>query len=83
MFHAAKNTEMHKYDVLDGCYGVVTSRSRNDVYLTLDNGEYAFAHKFGNLLPGTEVLCMVKRLATDEKRMLVCIESVTRYPEAA
>ena len=64
------------YDVLDGCYGTVEFCIRKGAFLALDNGEPAFAYDFGNLLPGTEVLCTVRRLAHGDQRKLVTIDSV-------
>lgn len=68
-----------KYEKFDGCYGTVTGRCRSGVFLKLDNGEEAFAYKFASLLPGTEVVCTVLKLPTDERRMLVSIDSIRSY----
>ncbi len=68
-----------KYEPFDGCYGVVTERCRAGAYLLLDDGEEAFAYRFGNLFPGTKVLCTVLREAKEERRMLVSIDSVLKY----
>lgn len=67
---------LDRYDIFDCCYGTTTDRTRVGTYLTLDNGETAFAYKFSNLLPGTKVLCTVLKLATEEKFKLVSIDSV-------
>lgn len=83
MFMMTEETEVQGYDVLDGCYGIVQNSCRKGTYLILDNGELAFAYKFGNLWPGTEVLCTVRKLACDDLRMLVTIDSVRHYPTAA
>lgn len=72
------NQEQSGYDVLDGCYGTVTGCCRKGAFLQLDNGEEAFAYKFANLLAGTKVLCTVRRLADEGRRMLVTIDSVPR-----
>lgn len=64
------------YERFDGCYGEVTGHCKAGAYLTLDNGQKAFAYKFANLLLGTKVLCTVMKLPTDEKLMLVSIDSV-------
>ena len=64
------------YERYDGCYGVVTGRCRSGAFLTLDNGQEAFAYKFSGLPNGTKVLCTVLRMPTEEKRMLVSIDSV-------
>ena len=75
--------EVQRYDVLDGCYGIIQNCCRKGAFLALDNGEPAFAYNFGNLHPGTEVLCTVRRLARDNQRMLVTIDSVCYSPIAA
>lgn len=78
------NTEnQNMYEVFDGCYGTVVGRCQKGAFLTLDNGEDAFAYKFGNLCPGTKVLCTVLRLADEGRRKLVSIDSVAHYPAAA
>lgn len=64
------------YERYDCCYGEVTGRCQAGAYVTLDNGQLAFAYRFGNLLPGTRVLCSVQKLPTEDKRMLVSIDSV-------
>ncbi len=48
-----------RYEPFDGCFGVVTERCRAGAYLQLDDGKEAFAYRFGNLFPGTKVLCTV------------------------
>ena len=74
---------VEKYEVLDGCYGTVVGRCQKGAFVTLDNGEEAFAYRFANLWPGTKVLCTVLRLADESRRKLVSIDSVTCYPVAA
>ena len=64
------------YERFDGCYGEVTGNCKAGAYLTLDNGQEAFAYKFASLLPGTRVLCTVLKMPIEEKRMLVSIDSV-------
>lgn len=64
------------YEWFDGCYGTVTGRCLKGAYLELDDGEQAFAYKFGNLFPGTKVLCTVLKQATEDRKMLVSIDSV-------
>lgn len=83
MFIELEETEVQGYDVLDGCYGVIENCCRKGAFLALDNGEPAFAYKFSNLQPGTEVLCTVRRLAHGDQRMLVTIASVCYHPSAA
>lgn len=70
------------YDRYDCCFGMIKDRTRVGAYLTLDNGETAFAYQFSNLLPGTKVLCTVLKLATDTKFKLVSIDAVL-YPAVA
>lgn len=64
------------YERFDGCYGTVIGRCLKGAYLELDDGEQAFAYKFGNLFPGTKVLCTVLKQATEDRKMLVSIDSV-------
>ena len=78
-----EETEAQGYDVLDGCYGIIQNCCRKGAFLVLDNGELAFAYKFSNLRPGTEVLCTVRRLANRDQRMLVTIDSVCYHFTAA
>ena len=83
MFIEMEETETQFYEVLDGCYGIIQNCCRKGAFLALDNGEPAFAYSFGNLRPGTEVLCTVRRLANGDRRMLVSIDSVCYRPVAA
>lgn len=70
-----------KYERLDGCYGEVIGTCRSGAFLTLDNGEEAFAYRFASLRTGTKVLCTVRRPAKEDLRTLVTIDSV-EYPAA-
>lgn len=83
MFTEVEEKGVQGYEVLDGCYGTVVGRCRKGAFLTLDNGEDAFAYKFGNLWPGTKVLCTVLRLAHEGRRKLVSIDSVVHDLAAA
>lgn len=83
MFVKLEKNEVHGYDVLDGCYGTIQNCCRKGAFLELDNGEQAFAYHFGNLRPGTKVLCTVRRLAFGDQRKLVTIDSVCYYRTAA
>ena len=67
------------YERFDSCYAVVTSRCNKGAFLRLDNGEEAFAYRFGNLFPDSEVLCTVLKPADGYKKMLVSIDSVISY----
>ena len=80
MFAEVELQEGTGYQVLDGCYSTVVGVNRKGAYLTLDNGEDAYAFRFANLRCGTEVLCTVRRMATEDRRKLVTIDSVRRYP---
>lgn len=68
-----------KYEILEGCYGKVVGTCQKGAFLTLDNGQEAFAYKFANLYPGTLALCTVRRLADEQRRMLVSIDSVVNH----
>lgn len=83
MFTGMEEKENQGYEVMDGCYGTVVGRCQKGAFVTLDNGEDAFAYKFANLWPGTKVLCTVLRLADEGRRKLVSIDSVAQYPVAA
>ena len=83
MFDELEEAEVQGYGILDGCYGVIQNCCRKGAFLALDNGELAFAYNFGNLRPGTEVLCTVRRLASGDRRKLVTIDSVCYHPVAA
>lgn len=73
------------YERLDGCYGTVTGTCRKGAFLTLDDGEEAFAYQMANLRCGSIVLCTVRRLADEaqNRRMLVSIDSVVEYAPIA
>lgn len=83
MFVNWEENKTQGYDVLDGCYGIIENCCQKGAFLELDNGELAFAYKFSNLRPGTEVLCTVRRLSNGDRRMLVTIDSVCYRPSAA
>lgn len=76
MFECMKNMG---YEIMDECYAVVSGRCGDGIFLTLDNGEKAYAHRFGNLFPGTQVICRIDRLPTNNKNTLVSISSVCSY----
>lgn len=69
---------MKNYEPFEECYAIVTGRCSTGVFLRLDNNEEAFAYSF-NLIPGTKVLCTVRKSATDNRRTLVWIDSVIQY----
>lgn len=64
-------------DLKDCLYGCVTSRCKKGVFLTLENGEDAFAY-FGGLNPGDRALCTVLKKPTERWRALVTIDSVEK-----
>ena len=72
-------TTAMEYEPFDECYGIVTCRCGNGIFLTLDNGEKAYACSFGNLHPGDKVICRVDKLPHDGKYMQVSISSVCYY----
>lgn len=72
----SKFTNAAKYEPLDECYGIVSSRCGNGIFLTLDNGEKAYACRFGNLYPGDKVICRIDKLPHEGKHMQVSISSV-------
>lgn len=72
-----------RYEKFDGCYGKVTSRNASGSYITLDNGELAFAFGF-YLFSGSSILCTVLRPAVPEegKRARVSVDTVMEYTSA-
>lgn len=62
-------------EIRDGCYGEVNGACGAGVFLTLENGESAFAH-FSRLPLGTKVLCTVLKKANQDWKTLVSIDSV-------
>ena len=63
------------YDIRDSVKAIVTASAARGVYLTLDNGQYAFAH-FDKLPVGSSVYCTVLKKATEHWLTLVSIDSV-------
>lgn len=59
----------------DCCFGTVTSRGGDKLYLDLDNGQQAIAYRFGNLQAGAEVYCTVQKNAGRNRRMEVTVDS--------
>lgn len=72
-----------EYEVFDECYGVITGRCQKGAFIRLENGQDAFAYRYANLMPGTEVLCSVLRKAREGLRMLVTVSHICQYAEAA
>lgn len=62
-------------NIRDGIRGVVTGKCSSGVFLSLEDGQEAFA-RFGCLNPGTTVLCTILKKATEKWKILVDIESV-------
>ena len=75
------NTKV-EYEKFDECYGIIEKEDTKKVYLKLENGEKAFAFNMFNFLPGTKVLCSIKKLASAKKDILVSIDSVVEYAAA-
>ncbi len=71
------------YEVFDECYGVITGRCRKGAFIQLENGQEAFAYRYANLRPGSEVICAVQRPPREGLRMLVTVSHICRYAEAA
>ncbi len=71
------------YKWMEGCYAEISGACYSGVFLTLDNGESAFAYGFTALRPGSRVICTVRRQARGEVRKLVTIDSVLSYGPAA
>lgn len=78
-----ENVNVMAYEVQDECYAVVSSRCGDGVFLRLDNGERAYAPRFGNLLPGDQVICRIDRLPQANRDTLVSISSVCGYNRLA
>ena len=71
-------TAQESYEVFDTCYGTVIGSCWQGSFIRLDNDEEAFA--YAGLIPGTEVLCTVRRKPRDQRdRTLVSIDSVLTY----
>lgn len=72
-----------EYTKNDTCFGYVTGKNSSGVYLFLDDGQDAFAYGFTSVPNGCRVWCSVRREATDNRLMLVRIDStlVERFPE--
>lgn len=80
VFECALEEKPHVYERFDSAFGVVTGRCGKGAFLTLDNGELAFAYKFSSLLPGTKVLCSIQKPAQGELFTRVSVDSVLFYP---
>ncbi|MBQ7922517.1 MAG: hypothetical protein IJ325_08070 [Clostridia bacterium] len=65
----------------DGCCGTITGRCKNGVFMTLEDGQTAFA-RFGGLPLGTKVYCTYLKPATEKLFALVSIDSV-RFDDIA
>lgn len=69
----------NEYSKYDSCYGHITGRCQSGAYLTLDNGQLAFAYRMAGLRNGTKVFCSVMKKAAEGRRMLVNVEGVMNY----
>ncbi len=74
---------MEKYERFDSCYGFITDKNANGVYLVLDNNEEAYAHKFTSHKRGERVLCSIQKEASKGFRTIVSIDSVSDERELA
>lgn len=71
--------EVMEYGVGDECYATVSSRCGGNVFLTLDNGQKAFAYNFGSLAYGQQVICAITRAAAGSNCMRAVITHVCGY----
>lgn len=71
--------EMMEYTVGDECYATVGSRCGGNVFLTLDNGQKAFAYNFSSLTYGQQVICAITKPATGDHCMRAVITHVCDY----
>lgn len=62
-------------NIRDGVRGTVIGGCSKGIFLTLEDGQEAFA-RFGGLNPGTTVLCTVLKKATEKWKVLVSIDSI-------
>lgn len=74
-----ENRSVTIYEAYESCYGYVSSRCSQGIFLELDNGQRAFAYKYLNLNMGSKVLCTVLRKPVNDKLALVGIDSVIDY----
>lgn len=74
-----KMDEMMEYGVGDECYATVGSRCGGNVFLTLDNGQKAFAYNFASLTYGQQVLCAITKPAAGDNCMRAVITHVCNY----
>lgn len=70
-----ENEIYEEYEIRDVIRGTVTSECSKGLFLTLENGEKAYA-KFGYLPIGTKVLCSVFKKANKRLLMTVFIDSI-------
>lgn len=73
---------MNEYNRGDCCYATVTGHNGRGSYLTLDNGQRAFAYSAGNIRVDAKVLCTVAREAVPGKNILVRLDSICDLYEA-
>ena len=69
------------YTKFDSCYGIVTDKCHNGVFLLLDNSQIAYVHGFCTLTIGTKVICTIFKDATEKFRILALIDSVLSEKE--
>ena len=71
----SENEIYEEYEIRDAVMGTVTRKCSKGLFLTLENGEEAYA-KFGYLPIGTKVLCSVFKKASERLLMTVFIDSI-------
>ena len=62
-------------NIRDSVRGIVTGGCSRGIFLTLEDGQEAFA-RFGGLNPGATVYCTVLKNATEKRKVLVSIDSI-------
>lgn len=75
---------MNTYQKYDSCYGTITDKCSNGIFILLDNNEMAYAKNFTSHKSGTKVLCTILKNATKKFKTLVSVDSVANnYPYVA
>ena len=69
------NYEEEGINIRDGVRGTVIGGCSKGIFLSLEDGQEAFAH-FGGLNPGTIVLCTVLKKATEKWKVLVSLSLI-------
>lgn len=69
------NENKNGYQIMDTCKATVDGKDSRGIYLTLDDGESAFALSYLTLKRGDTVLCSVKRPKGNKRHAFVTIDS--------